>query len=131
MSKEINLPAVLSELLYGNENEEPLESTLDRLITPNFVQRINGQVFDRVEYVPHVRGMRQMVGGGGELTVLEQTDTDTGIAGRYLFRMVPAVGPELTFESHLFARIVDGKIDRMIEVARQTEDVDGDLFASG
>lgn len=38
----------------------------------NFVQRINGQVYDRDEYIPHVREMRQMVNGGGELRVLER-----------------------------------------------------------
>ncbi|MDH6222058.1 hypothetical protein [Streptomyces pseudovenezuelae] len=72
MSEEIDLPAVLSELLFGDESTEPLETTLDRLITPTFVQRINGAVYDRVAYIPHVREMRQLVVGGGELTVLEQ-----------------------------------------------------------
>jgi hypothetical protein len=57
------------------------------LITPNFVQRINGQVYDRDQYIPHVREMRLMVTGGGELQVLEQLATATGSAGRYLFRM--------------------------------------------
>lgn len=130
MTEAFDLPAALTELLYGNENDEPLEKTLDRLITPTFVQRINGQVYNRDQYTPHVREMRLMVTGGGELQVLEQLETATGFAGRYLFRMVQGGGPMFTFESHLFARIEDGKIDRMIEVARQTEDGDGDLLAS-
>ena len=131
MSEEFNLPAALTELLYGREDEEPLEETLERLVTPNFVQRINGEVYKRSEYTPHVREMRQMVVGGGELRVLEQLTTDTGIVGRYLFTMVPADGPALTFESHLFARIEGGRIDRMIEVARLIDDEnDGDLLAA-
>ena len=130
MTEAFDLPAALTELLYGNENDEPLEKTLDRLITPNFVQRINGKVYDRDQYIPHVREMRQLVTGGGELQVLEQLATATGFAGRYLFTLAQESGPTITFESHLFARIEDGRIDRMIEVARQTEDGDGDLFAS-
>ncbi|WP_329057861.1 hypothetical protein [Amycolatopsis sp. NBC_01480] len=130
MTEAFDLPAALTELLYGNENDEPLEKTLDRLVTPGFVQRINGRVYDRDQYIPHVREMRRMVTGGGELQVLEQSATATGFAGRYLFTMVQDGGQAATFESHLFARIEDGKIDRMIEVARQAEDGDGDLFAS-
>ncbi|MDH6222363.1 hypothetical protein [Streptomyces pseudovenezuelae] len=52
------------------------------------------------------------------------------IAGRYLFRMVPAQGPGMTFESHLFARVEAGRIDRLVEVARQTEDSDGDFLST-
>ena len=128
MSEGFNLPAVLTELLYGNEDEEPLEETLDRLVSPNFVQRINGDVYKRSEYTAHVREMRQMVAGGGELRVLEQLSAATGIAGRYLFRMLPAEGPALTFESHLFARVEGGKIERMVEVARLVEDEGGEEF---
>jgi hypothetical protein len=130
MSEEIDLPAVLSELLFGDESTEPLETTLDRLITPTFVQRINGAVYDRVAYIPHVREMRQLVVGGGELTVLEQFSAGSTVAGRYLFRMVPAQGPGMTFESHLFARVEAGRVDRLVEVARQTEDGDGDFLST-
>jgi len=106
--RRIDLPAALTELLYGDENTEPLERTLGRLIMPNFVQRINGRVYRRAEYPAHVREMRQMVAGGGEMRVLEQVSTETGIAGRYLFRMVSAEGQSLSFESHLFASVKDG-----------------------
>lgn len=129
MSEEIDLAAVLSELLYGDESAETLEQALDRLVTPTFVQRINGQVYDRSAYVPHVREMRQLVLGGGELTVLEEIRADDAIAYRYLFRMVPLQGPPLVFESHVFARVDGRRIDRLVEVARQAEDWDGDLPA--
>jgi hypothetical protein len=118
MNEGFNLSAVLTELLYGNENDAPLEATLDRLITPKFVQRINRHVYQRSEYTAHVREMRKMVVGGGELRVLEQISTATGIVGRYLFRMVSADGHDTSFESHLFARVDGGKVDRMVEVAR-------------
>jgi hypothetical protein len=130
MSEEFDLPAVLSELLYGDESSEPLEKTLDRLITPTFTQRINGAVYNRATYVSHVREMRQLVLGGGELTVLEQFSAGNTIAGRYLFRLIPPRGPALTFESHLFARVEAGRIDRLVEVARQIENEDGDLLAT-
>jgi hypothetical protein len=124
VDREFDLPAVLTELLYGDESTEPLERTLDRLVTPDFVQRINGRVYRRPEYDAHVREMRQLVTGGGEMRVLEQTGMGTAIAGRYLFRMVSAAGQSVTFESHLFARITDGRAERFVEVSRQIEDGD-------
>ena len=75
--------------------------------------------------------MRQRVVGGGDLRVLEQVGTDTAIAGRYLFRMVSAAGQSLTFESHLFARITDGRAERFVEVARQTGDEDAPDLLTG
>lgn len=131
MDLKFDLPAVLTELLYGDESAEPLERTLDRLLTPDFVQRVNGQVYRRPEFPAHVRDMRQMVVGGGELRVLEQVATDTAIAGRYLFRMVSAGGQTLTFESHVFARIADGRAERFVEVARQVEDGDSQDLLTG
>jgi hypothetical protein len=101
------------------------------LITPTFVQRVNGQVYDRTAYIPHVHKIRQSVVGGGELTVLEQFSAGNAVAGRYLFRMVPAQGSAMTFETHLFAPIEAGRVDRLVEVARQTEDGDRDLPATG
>jgi hypothetical protein len=129
INEGFDLPTVLTELAFGNESDEPLEGTLDRLITPNFVQRINGRVYRRSEYAAHVREWRQTV-ASGELRVLEQVVTTTAIAGRYVFRTVSADEQVLTFESHLFARIDGGKVDRLIEVARQIGDHDdGDLLA--
>ncbi|WP_033288435.1 hypothetical protein [Amycolatopsis jejuensis] len=127
MNHGFDLPGVLRELLYGTG---PVEETLDRVLTPAFVQRINGEVFHRDEFAPHVEEMRQLVTGGGEMQVLQQVVTETAIAGRYLFRMVPADGPELVFESHLFAGIEDGKVASLVEVARQVADADGDLLAA-
>jgi hypothetical protein len=129
MPVEFDLPAVLTELLYGDETKEPIEQTFDRLLTPNYVQRINGSVYRLPEFAAHVREMRQMVVGGGEVRVLEEVKTDSAIAGRYLFRMVSADGQDLNFESHLFAKITGGKVERLVEVARQVEaDDDGDLL---
>ena len=73
MSQGLQLSAVLNELLYGNEVMESVEQTLDRLVTPDFTQRINGQVYRRSEYAAHVREMRRLVAGGGEMRVLEQS----------------------------------------------------------
>ncbi|KZM72709.1 hypothetical protein [Nocardia terpenica] len=128
MTEQFDLPAVLTELLYGTEDAEPLETTLDRLLAPDFVQRINGQVFQRQEFAPHVREMRKLAAGGGELQVLEQISTPAAVAGRYLFHMVAANGTALRFESHLFASVRDGTVARFVEVARQIENTDNDNF---
>ena len=117
MSQGRQLSAVLNELLYGNEVMEPVEQTLDRLVTPDFTQRINGQVHRRSEYAAHVREMRGSVAGGGEMRVLEQVDAGESIAGRYLFRTVSADGQDAIGESHLFARLRDGRVARWVEEA--------------
>ena len=117
MSQGRQLSAVLNELLYGNEVMESLEQTLDRLVTPDFTQRINGQVHRRSEYAAHVREMRGSVAGGGEMRVLEQVDAGESIAGRYLFRMVSADGQDAIGESHLFASLRDGRVARWVEEA--------------
>ncbi|MGY3676812.1 hypothetical protein [Streptomyces sp. TE33382] len=132
MNQEFDLPAALTELLYGDETTEPLEDTLDRLLTPNFVQRINGRVYRRPEFTAHVREMRTQVVGGGEMRTLEQISTDAATAGRFLFRMVSSEGVELTFESHIFARINGGRAERFVEIARQiTDNDDKDLLTAG
>jgi len=131
MSQHFELSAVLTELLYGNEVVESAEQILDRLVTPDFAQRINGQVYRRSEYAGHVHEMPRLVAGGGEMQVLEQVVAGESIAGRYLFRMVCADGHEMIGESHLFARLRDGRVARFVEVARWLEGAgDKDLLAT-
>jgi hypothetical protein len=122
MNQDPDLPAVLTELIYGDEVTEPLEKTLDRLLAPRFVLRINGQIYDRSGFIAHVRELRQISIGGGKIQVLEQISTDNGIAGRYLFRMISAEGKGLSIEAHLFAKVSNGKIGRIAEIARQVGD---------
>jgi hypothetical protein len=109
---------------------ESVEQTLDRLVTPDFTQRINAQVYRRSEYAAHVREMRRLVAGGGEMRVLEQVHAGESIAGRYLFRMVSADGQETIGESHLFARLRDGRVARFVEVARWVEGADDEDYLS-
>jgi hypothetical protein len=116
----VDVAAALAELFYGDESGETLEQTLDRLVSPDFVQRINGQVYDRVAYVPHVREMRHMVTGNGTLRVLEEVRQGSRIAGRYLFALDTS-GGRVQFESHIFAEVDEThRITHLIEVARQT-----------
>ena len=131
MNREYDVPAALTELFYGDESTEPLEQTLDRLMTPDFVLRANGQVYRGPENAAHIRELRQMAAGGGGVRVLEQVSTDTAIAGRYLFRMVTAAGQSLTFETHMFTRIADGRADRAVQVLRQIEDGDDQDLLTG
>lgn len=114
-----DLSAVLAKLFYGDESHEKLDRTLDRLLSTNFTQRINGQVYNREAYGPHVREMRQMVTGNGELRVIEEVRQGPAIAGRYIFSLDTA-GGRVAFESHVFAEIDDHeKVLRLVEVARQ------------
>jgi hypothetical protein len=119
MNNGSDLPSLLTELIYGDEAAESLEQTLGRLLVPGFALRVNGQIYDRSGFAAHVREMRRMTIGGGKIQVLEQISTDNRIAGRYLFRMISAEGNSLSIEAHLFATVNDGKLARIIEVARQ------------
>jgi hypothetical protein len=130
MNQSFDLPSVLTELIYGDEATESLEQTIGRTLARYFVLRLNGQMYDRSKFTTHILQMRQMTSGGGEIRVLEQISTATAVAGRYLFRMVSAERRSLTVEAHLFARVNEGKVERIIEVARQVEnDAEEDFLA--
>ncbi len=125
---DVALVDFLSELFFGDEQQEPLEDTLDRLVSPDFCQRINGAVHRRQEYANHVRMMRGTV-SGGHVEVLEQVREGQTVAGRYLFRVVRSEGSAATFESGIFARLgADGRIDQMVEIGRLVEDGDNSDF---
>ncbi|WP_335934668.1 nuclear transport factor 2 family protein [Streptomyces sp. PTD5-9] len=131
MNQEFDLKTALTELLYGDEATEPLEDTLDRWLTPDFVQRVNGRVCRRPEFAAHVREMRSRIADGGELRTLEVIGADGTAAGRFLFRTTSPEGAELTFESHLFVRVSGGRAKSFAEVARQVAtDDDGDLLTA-
>lgn len=118
----------LGELFFGDEQQEPLEDTLDRLVSPDFCQRINGALYRRQEYFDHVRAMRGTV-SGGDVEVLEQVREGHTVAGRYLFRVVRSEGSAATFESSIFARLgTDGRIDQLAEIGRLVEDGDNSDF---
>jgi hypothetical protein len=130
MNQGFELSSLLTKLIYGDEATDPVEQTVDKLFVPHFLLRLNGQVYGRSGFIAHVREMREMTAGGGEIRVLEEINTDTRIAGRYLFRMIPAEGQSLSIEAHLFAQVDDGKVERIIEVARQVEnDAEEDFLA--
>lgn len=122
MNQSLDLSSVLTGLLYGREAAESLEQTLDQLVAPNFVLRMNGQVYDRSGFAAHISEMRQMTAGGGEIRVLEQIGADNRTAGRYLLRMKSAEGRSLTVEAHVFATVNDGRVERLTEIARPVED---------
>jgi hypothetical protein len=121
MNQGFDLPSLLTALIFGDEATEPVEPTVGQLLAPDFVLRLNGKVYDRSGFTAHIHELRQLAAGGGEMVVLEEISTDTTIAGRYLFRMVPADGQSLRVESHVFAKVNDGRAERIVEVARQIE----------
>ncbi|HET6499221.1 MAG TPA: hypothetical protein VFG87_00535 [Amycolatopsis sp.] len=130
MNQGFDLPSLLTKLIYGDEATESVEQIVEQLLAPRFVLRFNGQVFGRSEFIAHVRESRRMAVGGGELRVLEEISTDTRISGRYLFRLISAEGRSLGVESHLFAKIDDGRVERIVEIARQVEgDTEEDFLA--
>jgi hypothetical protein len=130
MNQGFELSSLLTKLIYGDEATDPVDQTVDKLFAPHFVLRLNGAVYGRFGFTAHVREMRQMTAGGGEIRVLEEIGTDTRIAGRYLFRMVSQEGQSLSIEAHLFAKVDDGRVERIVEVARQVgNDAEEDFLA--
>lgn len=127
---EVALVDVLSELFFGDEEAETLETTLNRLVSAGFRQRVNGKVYGREEYLAHVREMRATV-IGGRTEVIEQVREGNTIAGRYLFHVLTPDRKEVAFESCIFARIApDGTVERLAEVARVVEaDDDWDVMS--
>lgn len=45
--RDYDLSAVLAELFYGDESTLTLPEALDLLLVPDFVQRVNGERYDR------------------------------------------------------------------------------------
>ncbi|MFJ5265552.1 hypothetical protein ACIQAC_34330 [Streptomyces sp. NPDC088387] len=129
MNQSFDLSSLLTELIYGSGAAEPVEQIVERLLAPHFALRNNGQVYDRSGFIAHVGELRQMAVGGGDIRVLEEISTDAGIAGRYLFRMLSAEGQSLSVEAHVFAKVNDGKVERIVEVARQVENTEEDFLA--
>jgi hypothetical protein len=117
-------PSTLSMLFFGDEQHEPLEKTLDDILSPDFQQRVNGKIYGRDEFLPHVREMRGTV-VSGTMEVLEQVREGNRIAGRYLFHVVTVGGGKAHYESHIMGEVDDdGRILRQSEVARVVEDTD-------
>lgn len=112
---QTSLVTILTELFFGDEEQESLETALDRLISPGFQQRINGDVYNREDYPAHVREMQASV-AGGRVDVVEEMRDGRRIAGRYLFNVLQAAGEPAVFESHIFAELAsDGRLLRMAE----------------
>ena len=83
MNQSFDLSSVLTGLLYGREAAEPLEQTLDRLIAPNFVLRMNGQVYDRSGFAAaYPLGLHKNFVGGvfGLLVVLVVLNLTAGMS---------------------------------------------------
>lgn len=128
-----DLSAVLADLFYGDESTLTLPKALDLLLAPDFMQRVNGQRYDRAAYTDHVREMRELVASDGSVNVLQEVRAGTAIAGRYVFSFTVTSGQTVRFESHIFAEIADdGRIRRLVEVGRQVTPEDyQDLLSTG
>jgi hypothetical protein len=114
-----SLAPILTKLLFGSEAEEPLERTIEKLLTDQYQQRVNGTEIGRRDFADHVRAVRSGV-AGGRLDVLEELTEGNRIAGRYLFHVVAPSGAEEAYEAHIFAeRATDGGLTHMIEVNRR------------
>lgn len=107
-----------------------MPEALDLLLVPDFVQRVNGERYDRAAYTDHVREMRGIVASDGSVDVLQEVRADTAIAGRYVFSFTATSGEAVRFESHIFAEIAaDRRVRRLVEVGRQvTPEDDHDLM---
>lgn len=127
---DFDLSVVLAELFYGDESTVALPVTLDRLLAPDFVQRVNGDEYDRATYTDHVRQVRGMVGSNGRVRVREEVRQRTAIAGRYTFSFTGTNGEAIEFETHVFAQLApDTRIPQLVEVGRQiTPDEHRDLL---
>jgi len=112
------LTSALSEVCFGAEADFPLEATVDRYFTPDYVQRVNGEVLDRATFVAHIRHLRAAA-ARGVVRVLEVVQEGRRFADRHEVHAIKADGGEMRAEVYLFGeRDEDGRIRRVDEVTR-------------
>ena len=73
------ITTALTEVLFGNEDDYPLIETIDRYFSPDYQQRIEGELVDRDGFIEHVRKLRSIV-VEGRVEVIESVREGDRIA---------------------------------------------------
>ncbi len=110
--------SALGEVCFGDEDNYPLEATVDRYFTPDYEQRTDGELVDRKGFVEHIRALRALV-AEGHVEVLEVVREGTRLADRHRVTVTKRDGSRSQLEVYLFAELADdGRLRRVDEVSR-------------
>jgi hypothetical protein len=106
--------SILTAMFFPADNTEPLTQTVDRLVTPDYRQRLNGTIVERHQLVDHLRAARERL-AGGRLEVVDELQDGDRLAGQFRFHLT---GPVM-LESHAFAQLAaDGRLSRLDDLNR-------------
>ncbi|GAA1872118.1 hypothetical protein GCM10009836_61290 [Pseudonocardia ailaonensis] len=113
----------LNEVLFGNEADFPLVETINRYFTPDYQQRIEGELVNLDQFIEHVRALRSVV-AQGHVEVLDAVHQGDRIAMHRRLHSRMRDGRDVQFEVYSFGRLAaDGRMRRVDEVGLDIEAV--------
>ncbi len=119
---------LLDELLFAPQDDEPVEVAVDRLVTPEFTDTIDGVTLGHPAFVEHVRTMRATV-ATGRVVPLEGVREGRSFAHRHLVDLHRTDGSQQRLLVLMFGTTApDGRIERLDEL---TLDVTSDATDRG
>jgi hypothetical protein len=120
---------MLTEVLFGDEQEHPLEPTAARYFSPRYRQVTDGAELDYDGFLAHaryLRGLREQ-GGTASVEVLDAMRHGRDLADRHIVSATKPDGTAVEIEVYLFAALdSDGRLLRVNEVTRVVTGTDGD-----
>jgi hypothetical protein len=112
---------VLTEILFSDEDTNPLQETIDRYLTADYEQESDGKIYDRERFAEHVREDFREPTERATVTVDEIIRQDNRVAQRHHFDITKRDGSTIRMDVHLFAEYAgDGRLRRMRELTHTT-----------
>lgn len=120
----IHICNVLDALL--NQQELPLEATIDDYFSPDYRQKTNGQWDDRSGFIAHMRHLRKIL-HSAEITVLDELRDGNRYATRHRVTANKRDGSRAVMEVYMFATLdAEGRFCRIEETTLLHEGSEAD-----
>ncbi|MBV9384224.1 MAG: hypothetical protein JOY82_09750 [Streptosporangiaceae bacterium] len=112
---------MLTEVLFSDDREHPLELTAARYFSPGYRQVTDGAELDYdgfLAHARHLRGLREQ-GATASIEVLDAVRRGRALAGRHIVSAAKPDGTAAEIEVYLFATLdADGRLLRVNEATR-------------
>jgi ketosteroid isomerase-like protein len=114
----------LNEVLFGEPDDA--KEVIDRHVSPDYVQIINGSRLEYDEFVAHIRHLRTTL-SSGTIKVLEAAQDGDIIADRHTMTATYVSGKKFAGSVHAFVQLGnDGRIIRVNEISQIDVAEEGD-----
>lgn len=120
---------MLTEVLFGDEREHPLEPTVARYFSPGYRQVTDGAELDYDGFLAHaryLRGLREQ-GATASVEVLDAVRHGPDLADRHIVSATKPDGSPVEIEVYLFGTLdAGGRLLRVNEATRVLRGTGGD-----